>query len=119
MCAIQARKHIVTLRRATPDITIEIRRRPAHKGIPGSEKAGEWAKLAAEEPDSRGVEWRFSDRHSARQMPLPVSRTQAGEVPEEKWAEAKRWPGGRVTGKKYKLPTKQRPDGRWPVVPTG
>jgi hypothetical protein len=29
----------------------------------------------------------------------------------EKWAEARRWAGGRVTGKKYKLPSKQRPDG--------
>ena len=30
---------------------------PAHKGVPGSEKADEWAKLAAEKPDAHGVEW--------------------------------------------------------------
>jgi len=57
MYALQARKHIAVLRRARPDITIEIRWRPAHKGVPGNEKADEWAKLAAEEPDARGVEW--------------------------------------------------------------
>ena len=34
----------------------------------------EWAKLAAEEPDARGVEWlEYSDRAGARAMPLPRS----------------------------------------------
>ena len=60
MYALQARKHVTALRRAKQDITIEIRRCPAHKGVPGNERADEWAKLAAEKPD-------------ARVMPLPRS----------------------------------------------
>jgi ribonuclease HI len=54
--AILARQHIATLRRARPDITIEIQWCPAHKGVAGNEKADEWAKLVAEKPDVRGVE---------------------------------------------------------------
>jgi len=47
---------------------------PAHKSIPGNEKADEWAELAAEEPDARGVEWmQFLDRDEVRLMPLPRS----------------------------------------------
>jgi hypothetical protein len=38
MYAIQARKHIVALWGATPDITIEIRCCPAHEGVPVNEK---------------------------------------------------------------------------------
>ena len=46
--AVQARKHIAALRRARPDIIIEIRWCPAHKAIAGNETADEWAKTAAE-----------------------------------------------------------------------
>jgi len=57
----QAGKHIAGLRRARPDITIEIRLCPAHKRVPGNEKADEWERGSWGE--SRGVEWmRFSDR---------------------------------------------------------
>jgi len=49
---LQARKHIATLWKARPGITIEIRWCPAHKGIAGNEKTDQWAKNAAEELDT-------------------------------------------------------------------
>jgi len=46
------------------NIRIEIRWCPAHWGVAGNEKADEWAKQAAEEPDARGVEWMgYTDRY--------------------------------------------------------
>jgi hypothetical protein len=108
MYAIQARRHIATLRRAHPDIIMEIRWCPAHKGVPGNEKADEWAKLAAEEPNAHGVEWLQA---GARPMPLPRSLTHLKrEISEKKWIEARRWAGGRITTKKYSLPREQLPD---------
>ena len=65
-------KRIATLRKASPGIIIEIRWCPAHKGVAGNEKADEWAKIAAEDPDTRGVKClSCSDRNEARAMPLP------------------------------------------------
>jgi len=85
--APQARKHIATLRRARPEI-VEIRWCPAQKGVAGNEKADEWAKIAAEEPDTRGVEWlSYLDQAGARAMPLPISLAHLKrEISEKKWA---------------------------------
>jgi len=86
--ALQARKHIATLRRARKGIVIEIRWCPAHKGVAGNEKADEWAKIAAGVPNTRGVEWLSSSgRTEVRAAPLP--RTLASlkrEISEKKWA---------------------------------
>jgi len=49
--AIQARKWIAHLRKARPDINIEVQWCPAHEGVTGNDKADEWAKRVAEEPD--------------------------------------------------------------------
>ena len=110
--ALQARKHIATLRRARPGIVIEIRWCPAHKGVAGNEKADEWAKIAAEEPDTRGVEWlSYLDRTEVRAMPLPRSLANLKrEISKKKWLEARQSAGGRTCKRKYKMPESQRPD---------
>ena len=51
--ALEARKHIATIRRRRPGVKIELRWCPAHSGVPGDEKADEWAKLAADESRAR------------------------------------------------------------------
>jgi ribonuclease HI len=98
--ALSARKHIASLRSARPDITIEIRWCPAHKGVPGNEKADEWAKLAAENPDARGVE----------PLPRSLAHLKRG-ITEKKWAEARQWAGCRINKAKYKMSDKQKPEG--------
>ena len=101
--AVQVRKHIATLRKVRPDITIEIRWCPAHEDIAGNEKADEWAKIAAERQSACGVE------HLA---PLPRSLANLKrEISEKKWAEARQWAGGRTSKTKYRMPKTQRPDG--------
>jgi len=95
--ALQARKHIATLRKARPDIIIEIRWCPAHKGVAGNVKADEWAKAAAGQPDNHG--------------PIPRSLANLKREISKKWAEARQWAGGRTSKKKYRLPKSQRPDG--------
>jgi len=111
--AIQARKHIAVLRRARPVIIIEIQWCLAHKGITGNEKADEWAKIAAEEPDTRRVELlSYSDRTEVRPMPLPRSLANLKrEIWEKKLVEARQWAGGRTSKKKYRMPKCQKPDG--------
>jgi len=115
--ALEAREHIAPLRNAAPDIVIEVRWCPAHEGVEGNEKADEWAKLAAKEPDARGVEglewFTYSDRPEERSMPLPRSLANIKrEISEKKWAEARKWAGGRISKQKYRMPMSQRPDGR-------
>jgi ribonuclease HI len=75
--AILTRQNIRTLRRAQPDITTEIRRYPAHKGVPGNEKVDEWAKLAAENAEARGVE----------SLPRSLAHLRR-KISEKKWSEA-------------------------------
>jgi len=89
MYALQARKQIAVLQWAGPDITIEIKYCPAHKGVPGNEKCDEWAKLTAEEPAARGEEWLgYSNRTGARTIPLPRFLSHfKREITEKKWAE--------------------------------
>jgi len=111
--ALQARKHIATLRKARSGIVIEIRWCLAHKGVVGNGRADGWAKTAAEEPDTHGVEWlNYSDRTEVRKMPLPRSLANLKrEISEKKWVEARQWAGGRTSKKKHRPPTSQRPDG--------
>jgi hypothetical protein len=45
-------------------------------------------------------------------MPLPISPAHLKrEISKKKWAEARKWVGGRTSKKKYKMPRRQKPDG--------
>ena len=69
-------------REAKPDIAIEIRWCTAHKGVPGNEKADEWPKLAAEEPDARGVGWQsYTDRAMPLRRSLAHLKREVSEKP--------------------------------------
>jgi len=98
---------------AGPGIIVEIRWCPAHKGISGDEKADECAEIAAEEADTRGVEWlSYSDRTEVQPMPLPRSLANLKrEISEKKWVEARQWAGGGTSKTKYRMPKSQEPDG--------
>jgi len=70
--ALQARKHVAVLKKARPNIVIEIRWLPVHEGAPGDERADECAKLAAEDPDACGVEWlSYTDRPGRTRCRIP------------------------------------------------
>jgi len=111
--ALQAVKHIATLCKARPGITIEIWWCLAHKGVAGNENIDEWAKIAAEKPDARGVEWLgYSDRGGARAVPPPRSLMHLKwEISEEKGVEERQWAGGRTSKTKYRMPKTRRPGG--------
>jgi len=65
-------QHVDELRCKEPEISIEIRWCPGHSEIEGNEKADKWAKLAADEPDSHGVEWfGYNDRLRAHAPTFP------------------------------------------------
>jgi hypothetical protein len=105
---------------------------PGPSGGAGNEKADEWTRLAAEEPDAHGVEWLgYADDYGRRLMPPSRSLTTVKrETSEKKWAEARRCAEGRITARKYKMPGKHRPSrevdrcpkrlaGRFPQLKTG
>ena len=93
-------------------------------------KAVDWAADHSLEARLPGV-WRvlkgrvgfedYSDRAEARTIPLPCCYCLVAplrppthlrrEISEKKWAEACQWAGGRPSGKKYKMPSRQKPDG--------
>jgi hypothetical protein len=64
---------------------------PGPERVIGNEKADEWAKLAAEEPEAHGVEWLgYADKYGRRPMPLPRSLANIKrEISENKWTEAR------------------------------
>ena len=65
-----------------------------------------------EEPDARGVEWLgYWDRAEARAMPLLRSLAHHKREISEKWAEERQWAGGRASRKKYRIPSRRKPDG--------
>jgi hypothetical protein len=66
------------------------------------------AKLAAERPDARGVEWLM---RGARPAPFPRSVAHLKwQISEKKWAEARQWARGGATSKKHMMPREKRPD---------
>jgi hypothetical protein len=110
---VQARKHIAALRRARPGTIIEIRWCPAHKGVPGNGRptSGPSSQRKNRTPAGWSGYGSPIGRESGRcRSPDPLAHLNR-EISEKKWAEARRWVGGRVSGKKYNLPNKQRPDG--------
>jgi len=94
--ALEARRHIATLRAKEPSARVEIRWCPSHQGIEGNEVADEWAKLEADEPDAHGVGW-FSTKNpdgtvTERVFPLPRSFANIKRgFSEKKWQDAKGW----------------------------
>jgi len=104
--ARQARKWIAKLRKRDRNLRIEFRWYPAHSGVAGNEEADKWAKQAAEEPDTRGVEWMGNkDRYGRRLMPPPRSLANLKrEILERKWEEAWTWSKKRVRVRKYQMP---------------
>jgi len=113
--AIEARRWIAAIWRANPAVAIEIQWCPAHKGVTGDEKADEWAKVAAEEPDIRGVEWLRTADGAARDRCRYRGRTRisSGGSPGRSGRRQgnRREAGVGTSWKKYKMPVTQKPDG--------
>jgi len=89
--------------------------------VKGNKKAEEWAKVAAEEPDTRGAEWlNYSERTEARPMPLPRSLANLKrEISEKKWVEARRWAEGQASGRSTKCRKATSQTARLLGVPSG
>ena len=58
---------------------------PAHKGVAGNEKADEWAKIVAEEPDTRGrmAELLGSNGGAGDASPVVLREPKAGDLGEK------------------------------------
>ena len=67
--ALQAQRILTEI-----DCPVEIRWCPAHEGIAGNEKADEWAKVAAGQPETHGVEWLTIDNRPRRMPPVSLAR---------------------------------------------
>ena len=116
--ALEARKHIASLRTKEPNVQIEIRWCPSHQGIEGNEIADQWAKLAADEPDAHGVECfptTNPDRSvSTRKFPQPrslanVKRGFSEQKREDDKNRAKKQLA-RTRNRKYRPGEKTKPD---------
>jgi len=83
--ALQARRILAEI-----DCPVEIRWCPAHEVITGNEKADEWAKVAAGQPETHGVEWLTVDNRPRRMPPVSLACL-SRQVAEKKWKEAKDW----------------------------
>jgi len=106
--ALQARRILAEI-----DCPVEIHWCPAHEEIAGNEVADQWAKIAADKPYERGVEWLTIDNRSRRMPPASLAHL-SRQIAEKKWEEAKNWAYTRVTNPAYNVkcrPWRQnRPD---------
>jgi len=77
---------------------VEIRWCPAHEGIEAMKLRTGWAKIAAEKPDSHGVELiRHSDKCGRRPTPLPASLAHLKRrISDKKWKEVDEWSLARI-----------------------
>jgi len=109
--ALQAR-HIAMLRKTTPDTAIESRWRLAKQGR-SKEREGRRVCQARVRGASRsrgGMARRLGPDGGVGDA-APHFAHLKREISEKKWTEACYWAGGRASGKKYTLPSRQQPDG--------
>jgi ribonuclease HI len=95
--ALQARRILAEI-----DCPVEIRWCPAHEGIAGNEEADQYAKIAAEKPHERGVEWLTIDNRTRRMPPASLAHL-SRQIAEKKWVESKNWAYSRITNPAYNV----------------